>query len=152
MADACYCCEFRRLLKTFKTSVLVWKNIRSDKSGSEETKHPLVTSQRLVSSDPDLSKRMFFHTSTDIMNVFKEEKTGIIDHLLILHRFEDPADLHQGSEVLSIFHPTDEVINWVVITRKYTNKSIHSLHLDLGSNVGAVWKDVEMMNFMGLAP
>ncbi|EEF49962.1 nicotianamine synthase [Ricinus communis] len=109
---------------------------------------------RLVSSHPDLSKRMFFHT-TDIMNVEnglqefdvvflaalvgmdKEEKIRVIDHLAkymapgailmlrsahgaraFLYPVVDPCDL-RGFEVLSVFHPTDEVINSVVIAQKH---------------------------------
>lgn len=116
---------------------------------------------RLVSSDPDLSNRMFFHT-TDIMNVSnglkdyeviflaalvgmdKEQKIRVIDHLAkymapgallmlrsahgaraFLYPVVDPCDL-RGFEVLSVFHPTDEVINSVVIARKYP-MPIHSL-------------------------
>ncbi|XP_042510146.1 nicotianamine synthase-like [Macadamia integrifolia] len=108
----------------------------------------------LISSDPDLSQRMFFHT-TDIMDVSialrdyevvflaalvgmnKEEKAQFIDHLAkymapgallmlrsahgaraFLYPVIDPCDL-RGFEVLSVFHPTDEVINSVVIARKY---------------------------------
>ncbi|KAA8545250.1 hypothetical protein F0562_020034 [Nyssa sinensis] len=107
---------------------------------------------RLVSSDPDLSQRMFFH-NTDILKVTnelkdyeviflaalvgmdKEEKVRVIDHLAkymkpggllmlrsahgarcFLYPVIDPSDL-QGFEVLSVFHPTDEVINSVVIAR-----------------------------------
>ncbi|GKV01371.1 hypothetical protein SLEP1_g13928 [Rubroshorea leprosula] len=108
---------------------------------------------KLVSSDPDLSKRMKFHTA-DIMDVKeelkefdavflaalvgmdKEEKIRVIDHLAkhmapgttlmvrsahgaraFLYPIVDPCDL-TGFEVLSIFHPTDDVINSVVIARK----------------------------------
>ncbi|XP_021906706.1 nicotianamine synthase-like [Carica papaya] len=109
---------------------------------------------QLVSSDPDLSKRMFFHT-LDVMDlssqaleeyevVFlaalvgmgKEEKTQIIDHLALhmapgaflllrsshgarafLYPVVGPHEL-QGFEVLSVFHPTDEVINSVIVARK----------------------------------
>ncbi|KAJ1417177.1 S-adenosyl-L-methionine-dependent methyltransferase [Sesbania bispinosa] len=122
---------------------------------------------RLVSSDPDLSKRMVFHTN-DILDVSnelkeyevvylaalvgmdKEEKNKIIDHLAkhmapgallmlrsahgaraFLYPVVDPCDL-QGFEVLSVFHPTDEVINSVVIARKYP-MPIHSLEQGLGS-------------------
>lgn len=107
----------------------------------------------LVSSHPDLSKRMFFHTE-DIMNVSdplkeydvvflaalvgmdQKEKTRVIDHLsknmapgaillirsahgarAFLYPVIDPLDL-QGFQVLSVFHPTDEVINSVIIARK----------------------------------
>ncbi|GAY54368.1 hypothetical protein WN944_007692 [Citrus x changshan-huyou] len=113
----------------------------------------------LVSSDPDLSTRMFFHT-TDIMNVSsalkdyevvflaalvgmdKDEKIRVIDHLAkymapgallmlrsahgaraFLYPVVDPSDL-LGFEVLSVFHPTDEVINSVVLARKYVMPSL----------------------------
>lgn len=122
---------------------------------------------RLVSSDPDLSKRMFFHTA-DIMEVTaglkdyevvflaalvgmdKEEKIRVIDHLAkymapgavlmlrsahgaraFLYPVVNPCDL-RGFEVLSVFHPTDEVINSVVIARKHP-LLIHSLDQSLGS-------------------
>ncbi|KAB1202106.1 Nicotianamine synthase [Morella rubra] len=105
---------------------------------------------RLVSPDPDLSKRMVFHTN-DIMNVTnalrdyevvflaalvgidKEEKVRVINHLAkymapgallmlrsahgaraFLYPVVDAFDLN-GFEVLSVFHPTDEVINSVVM-------------------------------------
>lgn len=108
----------------------------------------------LVSNDPDLSKRMLFHTS-NIMDVSsklkdyevvflaalvgmdKEEKGRAIDHLAknmapeailmlrsahgargFLYPVVDPCDL-RGFEVLSVFHPGDEVINSVIIARKY---------------------------------
>ncbi|KAJ4831919.1 hypothetical protein Tsubulata_034139 [Turnera subulata] len=108
----------------------------------------------LVSSDPDLSNRMFFHT-TDIMDVThglkdfdvvflaalvgmdKEAKTRVIEHLAkymapgallmlrsahgaraFLYPVIDSCDL-RGFEVLQVFHPTDDVINSVVIARKY---------------------------------
>ncbi|KAK7303688.1 hypothetical protein RJT34_14601 [Clitoria ternatea] len=108
----------------------------------------------LVSTDPDLSKRMLFHTS-DVLNVstvLKEynvvflaalvgmdqhEKTKVIDHLgkhmapgaILLLRSAHGArgflypvvdvshDL-KAFEVLSVFHPTDEVINSVIVARK----------------------------------
>lgn len=115
----------------------------------------------LVSSDPDLSKRMFFHTE-DVMNVShglkdyevvflaalvgmnKEEKGLVIDHLAknmapgailllrsahgaraFLYPVIDPSDL-QGFEVLSVFHPSDDVINSIIIARKNLTP-IHSL-------------------------
>ncbi|GMN26822.1 hypothetical protein TIFTF001_040912 [Ficus carica] len=108
---------------------------------------------KLVSSDPDLSQRMFFHTS-DILNVSddlkdfeviflaalvgmnKEEKAKVIDHLaknmspgaillmrsahgarVFLYPVIDPRDL-QGFEVLSVYNPTDEVINSIIVARK----------------------------------
>ncbi|KAL5850939.1 hypothetical protein ACOSQ4_008952 [Xanthoceras sorbifolium] len=121
----------------------------------------------LVSTDPDLSTRMFFHT-VDIMDVSdelrdydvvflaalvgmdKEEKVRVIDHLgkymspgallmvrsahgarAFLYPVVDPCDL-RGFEVLSIYHPTDEVINSVVIARKYQSfdhhHHLHHLH------------------------
>lgn len=107
----------------------------------------------LVSSDPDISQRMFFHT-VDIMNVTeslksfdvvflaalvgmnKEDKVRVIEHLqkhmapgavlmlrsahgprAFLYPIVEPCDL-QGFEVLSIYHPTDDVINSVVISKK----------------------------------
>ncbi|GKU91127.1 hypothetical protein SLEP1_g5044 [Rubroshorea leprosula] len=109
---------------------------------------------KLVASDPDLLKRMVFHT-TNIMDVTdelkefdvvflaalvgidREEKVRVIDHLAkymapgatlvvrsahgaraFLYPVVDPCDL-QGFEVLSVFHPTDDVINSVVIARKH---------------------------------
>ncbi|GMH13126.1 hypothetical protein Nepgr_014967 [Nepenthes gracilis] len=117
--------------------------------------NPLANSMasRLVSSDPDLSNRMSFHT-TDIMNVTDElrdydvvfvaalvgmdteEKVQIVNHLAkymapgavlmlrsahgaraFLYPIVDQGDL-RGFEVLSVFHPTDEVINSVVIARR----------------------------------
>ncbi|KAI4301703.1 hypothetical protein L6164_034954 [Bauhinia variegata] len=124
---------------------------------------------RLVESDPDLSKRMVFHTSDilDVTNTLKdyevvylaalvgmdkEEKGRIIDHLAkhmapgaflmlrsahgaraFLYPVVEPSDLH-GFEVLSIFHPTDEVINSVLIARKYP-MPVHSLDQGLGSMI-----------------
>ncbi|XVE82255.1 hypothetical protein DITRI_Ditri15bG0133500 [Diplodiscus trichospermus] len=110
---------------------------------------------QLVCSDPDLSKRMFFHT-TDVMNVSsglkeyeviflaalvgmdRKEKTQVIHHLAehmapgafllprsaqgaraFLYPIIDPYDDLQGFEVLSAFHPTDEIINSVIIARKH---------------------------------
>ncbi|KAJ9181819.1 hypothetical protein P3X46_005873 [Hevea brasiliensis] len=109
---------------------------------------------QLISSDPNLSKRMFFHNA-NIMNVSsslkeyeviflaalvgmdKEEKVKVINHLAehmapgailllrsafgaraFLYPVIDSCDL-QGFEVLSVFHPTDEVINSVIIARKF---------------------------------
>ncbi|XP_061344842.1 nicotianamine synthase-like [Gastrolobium bilobum] len=116
----------------------------------------------LISSDPDLSKRMFFHTS-DIANVsngLKEynvvflaalvgmdqnEKTQVINHLAkhmapgailllrsahgaraFLYPVVDASDL-KGFEVLSVFHPTDDVINSVIVARKHSvNQGLYS--------------------------
>ncbi|CAK8544560.1 unnamed protein product [Lathyrus sativus] len=132
---------------------------------------PLANSsaENLVSSDPDLSNRMIFHTNdildvTDDLKEFeivylaalvgmnKEEKNRIIDHLekhmapgallmlrsahgarAFLYPVVEPSDL-RGFEVLSIFHPMDEVINSVVISRKY-HLPIHSLDQGLGSMI-----------------
>ncbi|GAV82305.1 NAS domain-containing protein [Cephalotus follicularis] len=125
--------------------------------------------RRLVSSDPDLSERMFFHTS-DILSVSgvlqdyevvflaalvgmdKEEKVRVISHLAkymapgaflmlrsahgaraFLYPVVDPCDL-RGFEVLSVFHPTDEVINSVVIARKYPIP-LHSIEQGLGPRI-----------------
>ncbi|XWS38947.1 hypothetical protein CRYUN_Cryun18bG0007500 [Craigia yunnanensis] len=73
-----------------------------------------------------------------IVGMDKEEKTRVIRHLaehmspgafLLLrsaHRTRaflylviDPCDYLQGFEVLSMFHPTDEFINSVIIARKH---------------------------------
>ncbi|CAK7340542.1 unnamed protein product [Dovyalis caffra] len=127
---------------------------------------------KLVQSHPDLSNRMFFHT-TDIMNVTselqefdvvflaalvgmeKEEKVKFIDHLAkhmapeailmlrsahgargFLYPVIDPCDL-RGFDVLSVFHPSDEVINSVVIARKYSMpiNSIDHHQTGLGSMI-----------------
>ncbi|PON64973.1 Nicotianamine synthase [Parasponia andersonii] len=132
---------------------------------------PMANSKacNLVSSDSDLSKRMFFHTS-DIMNVSdelkeyevvflaalvgmnNEEKAQVIDHLaknmapgailllrsahgarVFLYPVIDPCDL-QGFEVLSVFHPTDEVINSIVVARKKSTPMI-SLNQGLCSGI-----------------
>ncbi|KAJ4967808.1 hypothetical protein NE237_014509 [Protea cynaroides] len=122
--------------------------------------------QNLISSDPDLSQRMFFHTS-DIMDVStalrdyevvflaalvgmdKEEKARVIDHLAkhmapgallmlrsahgaraFLYPVIDLCDL-QGFEVLSVYHPTDEVVNSVLIARKFP-VPVHSVDQTLG--------------------
>ncbi|KAI4310924.1 hypothetical protein MLD38_035868 [Melastoma candidum] len=114
-----------------------------------------LNARKLVSPDPDLSKRMFFHNS-DIMDVTtrlkdyqviflaalvgmdREAKLKVIDHLSkymengailmlrsahgargFLYPIVDPLDL-TGFEVLSVFHPMDEVINSVIIVRKLT--------------------------------
>lgn len=110
---------------------------------------------RLVSDDPDLSKRMFFHTA-DIMDVTgplkhydvvflaalvgmdKSDKVKVVEHLAkymapgavlmlrsahdaraFLYPVIDPCDL-RGFEVLSVFHPMDDVINSVMIARKFS--------------------------------
>ena len=126
----------------------------------------------MVASDPDLSKRMVFHTNDilDVSSALKdyevvylaalvgmdnEEKNKVIDHLTkymapgallmlrsahgaraFLYPVVDPCDL-KGFEVLSVFHPTDEVINSVVIARKYPGPA-HSLPLEQGLVVGSV--------------
>ncbi|CAH9145037.1 unnamed protein product [Cuscuta epithymum] len=108
---------------------------------------------RLVGSDPELSKRMTFHTA-DIMDVTcelkdydvvflaalvgmdKVTKGRVVDHLAkymapgallmirsahgargFLYPIVDPRDL-RGFEVLTVYHPTDDVINSVIIARK----------------------------------
>ncbi|XVE63124.1 hypothetical protein DITRI_Ditri06bG0174700 [Diplodiscus trichospermus] len=136
---------------------------------------------RLVSSDPDLSQRMFIHT-TDIMDVTnalkdydvvflaalvgmdKDEKVRVIDHLAkymapgallmlrsahgaraFLYPVVDPCDL-RGFEVLSIFHPTDEVINSVVIARK-SPLTKQSVEQPLGpTKLPNKFFDIEMFN------
>ncbi|XWS58099.1 hypothetical protein CRYUN_Cryun08bG0005600 [Craigia yunnanensis] len=136
---------------------------------------------QLVSSDPDLSERMFFHT-TDIMDVTnalkdyevvflaalvgmdKDEKVRVVDHLAkymapgallmlrsahgaraFLYPVVDSCDL-RGFEVLSIFHPTDEVINSVVIARKFPMTK-HSVEQPLGlTKLPNKFFDIEMFN------
>uniref|UniRef100_A0A6N2KUA9 Nicotianamine synthase n=1 Tax=Salix viminalis TaxID=40686 RepID=A0A6N2KUA9_SALVM len=137
---------------------------------------------QLVTSHPDLSSRMFFHT-TDIMKVTselqefdvvflaalvgmdKEEKVKVIDHLAkqmapgailmlrsahgaraFLYPVIDPCDL-RGFEVLSVFHPSDEVINSVVIARKYAMpiNSIDHQQNGLGSMIVLPNKCCEML-------
>ncbi|KAL4580629.1 hypothetical protein LXL04_016829 [Taraxacum kok-saghyz] len=142
---------------------------------------------RLVSPDPDLSRRMFFH-STDIMEVTDElkdydviflaalvgmdisEKVKVIEHLAkfmapggilmlrsahgaraFLYPVVGPEDL-QGFEVLSIFHPDDEVINSVVIARKCeaTMEADHDNHhreLGIGSFVPSSCKYCDFKAF-----
>jgi|UniRef100_A0A2N9IK81 nicotianamine synthase len=129
---------------------------------------PLANSMAigLVSSHPDLSKRMVFHDN-DIMDVTnalkdyevvflaalvgmdKEEKVKVVDHLAkymapgallmlrsahgaraFLYPVLDTCDF-RGFEVLSVFHPNDDVINSVVIARKYP-MTTHSLEQGLG--------------------
>ncbi|GAA0154530.1 hypothetical protein LIER_12481 [Lithospermum erythrorhizon] len=120
---------------------------------------------RLIASDPDLSKRMFFHTE-NIMNVTtelgdydvvflaalvginKEDKVQAIDHLAknmapgallmlrsahgargFLYPIVDSCDL-RGFEVVSVYHPTEEFINSVVIARKLQVNEIASIALE----------------------
>ncbi|KAI3509379.1 hypothetical protein L1887_24609 [Cichorium endivia] len=132
-----------------------------------------VMASHLVSSDPDLSKRMVFHTANimDVRDELKEydviflaalvgmdidEKVKVIDHLakymapgallmlrsahgarVFLYPVVD-AELLQGFEVLSVFHPNDDVINSVVISRKIAetvdidHDDNHHHHHDLG--------------------
>ncbi|CAN1200906.1 Nicotianamine synthase [Linum perenne] len=130
----------------------------------------------LVSSHPDLSKRIFFHTA-DVMDlthnhlkdfdvVFlaalvgmdKEMKLAAIRHLGnnmaagsilmlrsahgargFLYPVVDSSDLH-GFELLSVFHPTDEVINSVVIARKLQDKVkvVHHHHDQQSSSKGSL--------------
>ncbi|XVE89562.1 hypothetical protein DITRI_Ditri20bG0005900 [Diplodiscus trichospermus] len=142
------------VLASFHLTTTSFHNYDIDPSANSMALH-------LVSSDPDLSERMFFHT-TDIMDVTydlkdydvvflaalvgmdKDAKVRVIDHLAkymapgallmlrsahgaraFLYPVVNPCDL-RGFEVLSIFHPTDEVINSVVIARKFpmTNNSV----------------------------
>ncbi|XP_076933048.1 nicotianamine synthase-like [Bidens hawaiensis] len=118
---------------------------------------------RLVSTNPDLSQRMVFHTS-DILDVSDElkeydvvfmaalvgmdveEKVKVVKHLekymasgsilmlrsahgarAFLYPVVDTQDLH-GFEVLSVFHPVDDVINSVVIARKSRIDHHHHHH------------------------
>ncbi|KAI5658568.1 hypothetical protein M9H77_27361 [Catharanthus roseus] len=133
-----------------------------------------LLASRLISSDPNLSKRMFFHT-TDIMNVGpntlkeydvvflaalvgmdKEAKIKVIEHLgknmangailmlrsahgarAFLYPVVDVCDL-RGFEVLSVFHPTDEVINSVVVARKVSNNNIISPSTNQGGVINGI--------------
>ncbi|CAA7388980.1 unnamed protein product [Spirodela intermedia] len=125
--------------------------------------------RRLVAPDPDLSGRMFFHTS-DIMEVTHalreydvvflaalvgmtaEAKERVLEHLAkymapgavlmlrsahgaraFLYPVVDPNSL-RCFEVLSVFHPTDDVINSVVLSRKLPGCS-HTLDLGHGPMV-----------------
>ncbi|KAI4304254.1 hypothetical protein MLD38_039795 [Melastoma candidum] len=109
--------------------------------------------EKLVSSDPELSKRVLFQTSdifkvTDelrdydvvflaaLVGLDKEEKVRVVEHLArymndgavlmarsahgaraFLYPVLEPSQL-QGFKVLSVYHPSDEVINSVVVARK----------------------------------
>lgn len=157
---------------------------------------PLANSMAscLVSSDPDLSQRMIFHTS-DILDVTDElkeydvifmaalvgmdvdEKVKVVQHLAkymapgsilmlrsahgaraFLYPVVEPQDL-QGFEVLSVFHPVDDVINSVVIARRdpYLNTSKidhhhdhdhdHDHELEMGSIVPSSCKYCEFQLF-----
>ncbi|KAG5244714.1 nicotianamine synthase [Salix suchowensis] len=127
------------------TSIVLARNHLTTTSFHNYDIDPSANSKalQLITSHPDLSSRMFFHT-TDIMKVTselqefdvvflaalvgmdKEEKVKVVDHLakqmapgaILMLRMIDPCDL-RGFEVLSVFHPSDEVINSVVIARKY---------------------------------
>ncbi|XP_010491026.1 PREDICTED: nicotianamine synthase 1-like [Camelina sativa] len=120
--------------------------------------HANTLASSLVSRDPDLSKRMIFHT-TDVLNategldeydvVFlaalvgmdKESKVKAIEHLekhmapgavlmlrsahalrAFLYPIVDSSDL-KGFQLLTIYHPTDDVVNSVVIARKLGGSS-----------------------------
>ncbi|KAL4352676.1 hypothetical protein GQ457_06G021680 [Hibiscus cannabinus] len=145
---------------------------------------PLANSKaiQLVSSDPDLSRRMSFHTTNifDVTHALKEydvvflaalvgmdkdEKVKVIDHLAkhmnpgailmlrsahgaraFLYPVVDPCDL-RGFEVLSIFHPTDEVINSVVIARKSPLEKHSTVQQPLGPmKLPDKFFDIEMFN------
>ncbi|XVF62465.1 hypothetical protein PTKIN_Ptkin09bG0010000 [Pterospermum kingtungense] len=139
---------------------------------------------KLVCSDPDLSKRMFFHTA-DIMNVSsglkeyeviflaalvgmdKQEKTQVISHLAVhmapgaflllrsaygarafLYPVIDPCDDLQDFDVLSVFHPTDEVINSVIIARKRSSP-ILSWNQELDStNLSCKCSEIQCLNHL----
>ncbi|XP_073049614.1 nicotianamine synthase-like [Primulina eburnea] len=151
------------VLATHHLTSTVFHNYDIDESANS-------LASRLVESDPDLSKRMIFHTK-DVMNmsgpelgeydvVFlaalvgmdMEQKMLVIDHLsknmtpgailmlrsahgarAFLYPMVEPQHL-QGFEVVSVFHPTDEVINSVVIARKCAIPAVHSIdHQGFGS-------------------
>ncbi|XP_044479587.1 nicotianamine synthase [Mangifera indica] len=156
------------------TSIILASNHLTKTSFHNFDIDPLANSKALalVSSHPDISNRMFFHT-TDIKNastalkefevVFlaalvgmdKEEKLQVIDHLrkfmapgailmlrsahgarAFLYPVVDPCDL-RGFEVLSVFHPTDEIINSVVIARKYATMPKNSLQPEQQQGLGS---------------
>ncbi|EXB98412.1 Nicotianamine synthase [Morus notabilis] len=145
------------------TSIVLASNHLKTASFHNYDIDPLANSkaEALVSSDPDLSNRMFFHT-TDIMDVTteleeydvvflaalvgmdKEEKVRVIRHVAkhmapgnllmlrsahgaraFLYPVVDPCTDLKGFDVLSVYHPTDEVINSVVIARKYLYDDDH---------------------------
>jgi nicotianamine synthase len=64
----------------------------------------------------------------------------------------DPCDL-RGFEVLSVFHPSDEVINSVVIARKYSLpiNSIDQQQTGLGSMIVLPNKCCEILAFNPLS-
>ncbi|KAI3508415.1 hypothetical protein L1887_23422 [Cichorium endivia] len=134
------------VLATYHLKDTIFHNYDIDSMANSMASH-------LVSSDPDLSRRMVFHTANimDVTDELKEydviflaalvgmdidEKVKVIDHLakymapgallmlrsahgarVFLYPVVD-AQLLQGFDVLSVFHPTDDVINSVVISRK----------------------------------
>ncbi|GAA0184757.1 hypothetical protein LIER_32045 [Lithospermum erythrorhizon] len=123
---------------------------------------------KLIESDPDLSKRMFFRTA-DILDVSseelknydvvflaalvgmdKEDKIGVIEHLAnnmnpgaflmmrsahgaraFLYPVIEEEDLQGLFDVLTIFHPTDDVVNSVILARKSEKRC--NLHEDYGN-------------------
>ncbi|ERN02134.1 hypothetical protein AMTRI_Chr02g223380 [Amborella trichopoda] len=108
----------------------------------------------LVSSHPDLSKRMFFHNANimDVSHRLRDydvvflaalvgmstrEKAKVVKHLAkhmapgallmlrsahgsraFLYPVVEPEEVH-GFDVLSVYHPTDDVINSVMVARKH---------------------------------
>ncbi|KAJ8767327.1 hypothetical protein K2173_017371 [Erythroxylum novogranatense] len=89
-----------------------------------------------------------------LVGMNKEEKLQVINHLAehmatgallllrsahdaraFLYPVIDPNDL-RGFEVLSVFHPTDEIINSVIIARK-TRRPIHLPDQGLGSTLSS---------------
>nr|XP_043621827.1 nicotianamine synthase-like [Erigeron canadensis] len=133
-----------------------------------------LMASRLVSSDPDLSQRMVFHTA-DIMNVTDElknydvvflaalvgmdieKKVEVIEHLAkymspgailmlrsahgaraFLYPVVDPEVLQGEFDVLSIFHPDDDVVNSVVITRKIEDPVSIDRHNHHEAGIGSI--------------
>ncbi|KAF3454132.1 hypothetical protein FNV43_RR04579 [Rhamnella rubrinervis] len=106
-----------------------------------------------------------------LVGMNKEEKVRVIDHLAkymapgsllmlrsahgaraFLYPVVDPCHL-RGFEVLSVFHPTDEVINSVVIARKYPILPTHDSSIVDHHNKGFgpiilpnKWSDIETFN------
>jgi nicotianamine synthase len=106
-----------------------------------------------------------------LVGMDKEEKVKVIDHLAkqmapgailmlrsahgaraFLYPVIDPCDL-QGFEVLSVFHPSDEVVNSVVIARKYSMpiNSIDHQQTGLGSMIVLPNKCCEILAFNPLS-
>ncbi|XP_058077260.1 nicotianamine synthase-like [Magnolia sinica] len=170
------------VLASYHLQSTTFHNYDIDPSANSKALH-------LVSTNPDLSKRMFFHT-TNIMDVTHnlrgcevvflaalvgmdmEEKVQVVDHLAkymapgallmlrsahgaraFLYPVIKPCDLH-GFEVLSEFHPTDEVINSVIVARKCP-VPIHVHSMDQGLSpliLPSKCSEIQAFNPLNLGP